>query len=318
MRSPSGALLDQFDTARISENPDMWTRAYRQLQAGTMPPVGAPRPDRPAYDAVLASIEAALGADAAPPADATGQEIADRLALLLWNSAPDASLLQDAQRNRLTSPATLERQIKRMLDDERAHAFVARFFFPWLGLDQLGKADPDKTHFPDYDVSLRDAMATETELFLLSQLREDRDPIELWNANYTFLNEPLARHYGVPGVTGAQFRRVALPTPERAGLLGQGSVLMVTSRHQHGTDAGYTSPAARAIWVRMHFSGRRSAATISRCPTGEARAADHAADAHAARPTVCELSPELLPAWLCAGELRPDRPLAHARPGRPG
>ena len=255
MRSPSGALLDQFDTARISENPDMWTRAYRQLQAGTMPPVGAPRPDRPAYDAVLASIEAALGADAAPPADATGQEIADRLALLLWNSAPDASLLQDAQRNRLTNPATLERQIKRMLDDERARAFVSRFFFPWLGLDQLGKADPDKTHFPDYDVSLRDAMATETELFLLSQLREDRDPIELWNANYTFLNEQLARHYGVPGVTGAQFRRVVLPTPERAGLLGQGSVLMVTSRHQHGTDAGYTSPASRAIWVRMHFSG---------------------------------------------------------------
>jgi hypothetical protein len=255
MRSPTGALLDQFDTARISENPDIWTRAYRQLQAGTMPPVGAPRPDRPAYDAVLLSIEAALGADAAPPADATGQEVAERLARLLWNSAPDAPLLQDAQRDRLTGPAALERQIKRMLDDERARAFVSRFFFPWLGLDQLGKADPDKTHFPDYDVSLRDAMATETELFLLSQLREDRDPIELWKANYTFLNEPLARHYGVPGVGGAQFRRVVLPSPERAGLLGQGSVLMVTSRHQHGTDAGYTSPASRAIWVRLHFSG---------------------------------------------------------------
>jgi hypothetical protein len=254
MRSPSGALLDQFDTARISDNPDMWTRAYRQLQAGTMPPVGAPRPDRPAYDAVLASIEAGLGADAAPPADATGPEIADRLALLLWNSAPDASLLDDAQRSRLTSPSTLERQIKRMLDDERAHAFVSRFFFSWLGLDQLGKADPDKAYFPDYDVSLSDAMARETELFLLSQLREDRDPIELWNANYTFLNEPLARHYGVPGITGAQFRRV-VSSPERAGLLGQGSVLMVTSRHQHGKAAGYTSPAARAIWVRMHFLG---------------------------------------------------------------
>jgi mono/diheme cytochrome c family protein len=255
MRSPSGVLLDQFDTARISETPDVWTRAYRQLQAGTMPPVGAPRPDRPAYDAVLASIEAALGADAPQPADATSREIADRLALILWNSAPDASLLEDAQRNRLTSPAILERHIKRMLDDARARAFVSRFFFPWLGLDQLGKADPDTTHFPDYDVSLRDALATETELFLLSQLREDRDPIELWNANYTFLNEQLARHYGIPGITGARFGRVVLTTPERAGLLGQGSVLMVTSRHQHGTDAGYTSPAARAIWVRMHFLG---------------------------------------------------------------
>ena len=113
------------------------------------------------------------------------------------------------------NPVTLERQINRMLKDERAHAFVSRFFFPWLGLDQLAKADPDKTYFPDYDVSLRDAMATETELFLLSQLREDRDPIELWNANYTFLNEQLARHYGIPGITGAQFRRVVLSMPER-------------------------------------------------------------------------------------------------------
>jgi hypothetical protein len=255
MHSPSGALLDQFDAGRIVENPDMWTRAYRQLQAGTMPPVGAPRPEQPAYDAVLASIEAALGANAAPAADASSQEIADRLALLLWNTAPDASLLQDTQRNRLASPATLDRQIARMLQDERARAFVARFFFPWLGLDQLGKANPDKANFPEYDVSLRDAMATETEQFLLSQLREDRDPIELWSANYTFLNEQLARHYGIPGVTGAQFRRVALSTPERTGLLGQGSVLMVISRHQQGQDARYTSPAARAIWVRMHFLG---------------------------------------------------------------
>lgn len=254
-RSPSGALLDQFDTARISDNPDMWTRTYRQLQAGTMPPVGAPRPDRATYDALLASIESALGADAAPPADATSQEIADRLALLLWNSAPDASLLDDARRDRLTNPSTLQGQITRMLNDERARAFVSRFFFSWLGLDQLAKADPDKTYFPEYDVSLRDAMVKETELFLLSQLREDRDPIEIWNANYTFLNEQLARHYGVPGITGPQFRRVVLSTPERAGLLGQGSVLMVTSRHQPGSGNGYTSPAARAIWVRLHFLG---------------------------------------------------------------
>ncbi len=255
MRSPSGVLLDQFDTARISETPDVWARAYRQLQAGTMPPVGSPRPDGPAHDAVLASIGAALGADAAPPADASSQEIAGRLALLLWNSAPDASLLQDAQRHRLTSAATLERQIKRMLDDERAQAFVARFFFPWLGLDQLGRAEPDTALYPDFDVSLRDAMTTETELFLLSQLRQDRDPIELWSANYTFLNERLARHYGIPGITGARFGRVALSTPERAGLLGQGSVLMAISRHQQGQSVRYTSPAARAMWVRMHFLG---------------------------------------------------------------
>ena len=123
MRSPSNVLLDQFDVARISASLDIWSRAYRQLQAGTMPPAGSPRPDRATYDAVLTSIEQALTAnmDAKPPAAANGaansNEIATRLAALLWNGAPDASLLQDAQRNRLSDPATLERQIHRMLAD---------------------------------------------------------------------------------------------------------------------------------------------------------------------------------------------------------
>jgi hypothetical protein len=142
-----------------------------------------------------------------------------------------------------------------MLADTRAQAFVARFFVPWLQLDTLAAADPDAKHFPDWDASLRDAFAKETELFLLSQLRDDRDPVELWSAGYTFLNEQLARHYGVAGVTGPEFRRVTLTAPERAGLLGQGSVLMVTSRHQHGVDAGYTTPATRAKWVRLHYFG---------------------------------------------------------------
>lgn len=245
MRSPSGALLDQFDTARIAEDPDAWTRAYRQVQAGTMPPVGAPRPDRTASDALLKSIEAGLGANTAPPlAPATSAQVAGRLARLLWNSAPDAALREEP----------LERQIVRMLNDDRARAFVARFFFSWLSLDQLEKADPDEAAFPDYDGAVREAMVRETELFLLSQMREDRDPIELWTANYTFLNERLARHYGVPGVAGAEFHRVE-STPERAGLLGHGSVLMATSRHQHGADAAYTSPAARAMWVRLRFLG---------------------------------------------------------------
>jgi uncharacterized protein DUF1592/uncharacterized protein DUF1588/uncharacterized protein DUF1585 len=273
MRSPSGVLLDQFDPARISENRDAWTRAYRQIQAGTMPPVGAARPDRQTYDALLTSIEAGLGAKeerrqgvpvdrAAPSPGASGQEIAARLARLLWSGEPDTSLLDDAKSNRLTNAETLERQITRMLNDGRASALVERFFFPWLGLDQLEKANPDKAFFPDYDVALRAAMAKETELFLLSQLREDRDPIELWSANYTFLNEPLARHYGVAGVTGAEFRRVS-SAPERAGLLGQGSILMVTSRHPQGTassssgrpENAYTSPANRALWVRRHYLG---------------------------------------------------------------
>jgi len=255
MRSPSGVLLDQFDPARIAETPDVWARAYRQLQAGTMPPVGAQRPDRATYDAMLTSIEQAWGSNAKAPGSATSQEIAGQLAALLWNSAPDAALLEDAQRNRLSDPAVLERQIHRMLADDRAQAFVARFLFPWLGLDKLSNADPDKTFFPDYDVSLRDAFAKETEFFLLSQLRDDRDPVELWSANYTFLNEQLARHYDIRDVKGSQFRKVSLASPERVGLLGQGSVLMVTSRHQKGGPGAYTTPAGRSIWVLRHFLG---------------------------------------------------------------
>ena len=255
MRSPSGVLLDQFDPAGIVETSDVWTRAYRQLQAGTMPPVGAPRPDRATYDAALTSIEDAWTTNRTSPARATTKEIAEQLAALLWNSEPDVSLLQDALLDRLSEPAGLERQIKRMLADDRAQAFVSRFFIPWLGLDKLSNADPDKNLFPDYDVSLRDAFVRETELFLLSQLREDRDPVELWSANYTFLNDRLARHYNIPNVKGAEFRKITLPSPERAGLLGQGSVLMATSRHRQGSDAAYTSPAARSIWVRLHFLG---------------------------------------------------------------
>src|SRR5215472_1754256 len=124
MRSPSGAVLDRFDTTTIATNPDIWSRAYRQLQAGTMPPFGAPRPDRGAYSTLVSAIETALGASAPPPADATDQEIAERLATLLWNSAPDAALSDDARDHRLTQTATLEKQIQRMLADDRADDLV--------------------------------------------------------------------------------------------------------------------------------------------------------------------------------------------------
>jgi len=250
LRSASGTLLIRFNGTHST--PEMWARAYRQLQADAMPPVGAPRPDRATVDAMLASIAHALGAHA--PTVAHSQDIAIRLARMLWDSAPDSALWTDAQHERLNDAATLERHVQRMLADDRAQAFVARFFFPWLQLDALGKADPDTKYFPYFTVSLRDAMAKETELFLVSQLRDDREPIELWTAEYTFLNEQLAEHYAIANVTGPQFRRVA-SSPERAGLLGHGSVLTVTSRHQHGVDAAYTTPATRAKWVRLHFLG---------------------------------------------------------------
>lgn len=254
VRSPAGPLLDPLDAAHISDDPWTWARAYRQLQAGTMPPVGASRPDRAMSDRMLLAVEQAMGPSVAEPMVADDLTIAARLARLLWEGVPDAPLLEEARHGRLREGAALERQAQRMLADDRAEAFVSRFLGPWLQLDTLAAADPDTKFFPDYDVSLRDAMAKETNLFLLSQLRDDRDPVELWNADYTFLNGQLARHYGVPDVTGPEFRRVPT-TPERAGLLGQGSVLMVTSRHQHGVDAAYTTPATRAKWVRLHFLG---------------------------------------------------------------
>ncbi len=255
MRSPSNAVLDRLDTTTIGANPDVWSRAYRQLEAGTMPPFGAPRPDRTEYGKLLTSIETALGARVQPPTEVASERIAERLATLLWNSTPDAELLPEARRDRLSNPRTLERQVQRMLADDRSEAFVSGFFFPWLGLDQLRAAEPDPKYFPDYDVTLRDAMATETDLFIRSQLRDSRDPFALWDADYTFLNERLARHYNISGVSGPQFRRVTLPTPERGGLLGQASILTVTSHHQRGKGSPNTSPAARAIWVRMHVLG---------------------------------------------------------------
>jgi hypothetical protein len=218
-----------------------------------MPPVGAARPDRRAYEEVTAAIEREL--DTALPAAETSQAIATRLATLLWNAAPDAALNESAQRDELRDTAVLERQVRRMLADARSEAFVARFLFPWLQLDKLSDSDPDKRFFPDYDPSLRESLRRETELFLLSQLQEDRDPVELWTANYTFLNEQLAKHYGISDITGAQFRRVTFAAPERAGLLGQGSILMITSRHQHGVDAAYTTPATRGKWVLTRFLG---------------------------------------------------------------
>lgn len=253
-RSPGGVVLDRFDASRMSTDRVVWTQAYRQLQAGTMPPVGAPRPDRAGYDGVLVVIERELGAEVTASKRASGGDIARRLAALVWDSAPDMALMQEA--DDLSRDAdVLEGQVRRMLADDRAQAFVARFLFPWLELDALDRADPDIRSFPGYDVSLRDALVRETQLFLLSQLRDDRDPLELWRADYTFLNERLAQHYGVPNLTGPEFRRVPVSMSERSGLLGQGSVLMATSRHQHGVDAAYTTPATRAKWVRLHFLG---------------------------------------------------------------
>ena len=169
--------------------------------------------------------------------------LASRLSFFLWSSIPDDELLDLAAAGRLAEPAVLARQVRRMLADSRSAALVRNFAAQWLQLRQLRNASPDPTIFPEFDENLRRALRRETELFLESQLREDRSVVDLLRADHTFVNERLARHYGLPGVYGSHFRRVAVEDDGRAGLLGQGSILTLTSYPNR------TSPVLRGKWV---------------------------------------------------------------------
>ena len=166
------------------------------------------------------------------------------MSFFLWASIPDDELLDLAARGRLSEPEELERQVRRMLATPRARTTLAeRFFGQWLGLSLIRNAAPDPTIFPAFDENLRDAMDREAQLFLEAQVREDRPVVELLTADYTFVNERLARHYGIPNIHGNHFRRVEWQDDRRAGLLGLGSVLTLTSY------ANRTSPVARGKWV---------------------------------------------------------------------
>jgi hypothetical protein len=173
----------------------------------------------------------------------TDLQLASRLSLFLWSSIPDDELLALAEKNELSKPAVLSRQVERMLADPRAAALVGNFAGQWLHLRNMRSVAPDPEAFPEFDENLRDALRQETELFIEHQLRENRSVVELLTANYTFLNERLAKHYGIRGIWGPQFRRVELGESARRGLLGQGSILTVTSY------ANRTSPTLRGKWV---------------------------------------------------------------------
>jgi mono/diheme cytochrome c family protein len=170
-------------------------------------------------------------------------DLASRLSFFLWSSIPDEALLDLAERGRLNDPAVLEQQVRRMLADGRASALVTSFAAQWLHLRNMASVTPDQEQFPYFDDNLRAAFRTETELFFDSVLREDRSVLDLLNADYTFVNERLAAHYGIPGVYGSHFRRVRVPDGSRGGLLGQGSILTVTSYSNR------TSPVIRGKWV---------------------------------------------------------------------
>jgi hypothetical protein len=177
-------------------------------------------------------------------------ELASRLSFFLWSSIPDEPLLSAAEAGTLHQPAVLERQVRRMLADTRSRALVDNFAAQWLRLRNLDSITPDMRLFPDFDDNLRQAFRQETELFVESVIREDRSALDLLRANYTFLNERLAKHYGIPNVYGTRFRRVALDEDSwRGGLLRQGSILTVTSY------ATRTSPVVRGKYVLDNFLG---------------------------------------------------------------
>jgi mono/diheme cytochrome c family protein len=170
-------------------------------------------------------------------------ELASRLSFFLWSSIPDDELLEVAQGGKLREPAVLEEQVRRMLRDPRSKSLVDNFVGQWLFLRNLPKVNKDRDVFVEFDESLRQAFQQETDLFLESMFREDRSVLDLLRADYTFLNERLARHYGIPNVHGNRFRRISLADENRRGLLGQGSILMITAL------ANRTSPVMRGKWV---------------------------------------------------------------------
>ena len=176
-------------------------------------------------------------------------ELASRLSFFLWSSIPDDELLNVASQGKLKDPVVLDQQVKRMLADPKSDALVRNFAGQWLFLRNLQSSKPDGHEFPQFDDNLRQSFRRETEMFFESIMRENRSVMDLLNANYTFVNERLAKHYGIPNIYGTQFRRVTLTDQTRMGLLGQGSVLTVTSYPNR------TSPVLRGKWILENILG---------------------------------------------------------------
>ncbi|MEQ9411166.1 MAG: DUF1592 domain-containing protein [Fuerstiella sp.] len=190
------------------------------------------------------------GAVPGKPYHISDVELASRLSFFLWSSLPDDELLQLAEDGRLRDPRVMKAQVQRMLADERSSSLVTSFAGQWLYLRNLETLTPDLRLFPDFDHNLREAFRRETELFFESIVREDRSVLDLLRADYTFLNERLAKHYGIPHIYGSRFRRIRLPPDsQRGGLLRHGSILTVTSY------ATRTSPVIRGHWILENLIG---------------------------------------------------------------
>ncbi len=211
---------------------------------------------REALPAILASPKFLFRAERTPATVAAGAvhrvadvDLASRLSYFLSGSAPDDALLNVAEAGRLSTAPVLNAQVKRLLADPRSTSLVTRFAFQWLKMRSLDEMEPDAVLFPNFDDSLRDAFRREMELFVESVLREDRSVLDLLTADHTFVNERLARHYGIPNVRGEQFRRITLTDSNRFGLLGKGAVLMATSYPNR------TAPVLRGAWILENLFG---------------------------------------------------------------
>src|SRR5262245_40648853 len=205
---------------------------------------------RMALEGILASPRFVFRFEERPASASAGSvyalsdvDLASRLSFFLWASGPDQELRRAAETGKLSAPATLEQQVRRMLRDPRADELAPRFGSQWLRLQDLDKINPDVRFYPDFDEQIKSSMRSETELFFRHIGRDDRPVTELFDADYTFLDERLARHYGIANVTGPEFRKVAYPDGTRRGLLGHGSILTLTSH------ADRTSPVLRGKWV---------------------------------------------------------------------
>ncbi len=218
----------QFALERMLVDPDFLLRVYRDPKPSTQP-----------------------SAVSSKPYQLSDLELASRLSFFLWSSIPDDQLLTLAERRKLSDPKVLDQQVKRMLADPRSsEALVDDFAAQWLNLRRVAEVVVDPERYPNYDLTLMDAFKRETELFVGSTIREDRSVLELLNADYTFVNEKLARHYGIPGIYGSRFRRVSLPDKDRrGGLLAQGALLSTTSYPDR------TSPVLRGKFLLNNIFG---------------------------------------------------------------
>jgi len=176
-------------------------------------------------------------------------DLASRLSFFLWSSIPDDELLKVASQGKLRNPVVFDREVERMLADPRAESLVTNFAGQWLQLRNLRNVQPNTDDFPDFDDNLRQSFRRETELLFKSVVTEDRNVLDLMTADYTFVNERLARHYGIPDIYGSRFRRVAITNEARQGLLGQGSILALTSHAER------TSPVVRGKWILENILG---------------------------------------------------------------